>query len=173
LKRDYKEGVHDITPKFFIGNEVEKTNCEGMRTLFIVGDQETKEIIGTARLNNCKHIYLGANQSLKGHVESTVWQFLALQIKELTDVGLYVTLDTNVMNYSALVKHLSAHAKNPLFTINISVPIEHVEAFRNVYVKIDDTDFNNTNSGVWIQKLQPETFTPWAAYTNDTLEYDR
>ncbi len=169
--RDY-DGQKDstATPNFFTGNEVEKTNCEGMKTLFVVGLQKVNEILETAKLNDCLHIYLGANQSFKGLYPIEVFTELAVQVFELTNAGLYVTLDTNVVNYALICKAFQAQVNNKRFTINISVPIEHIEMFRNVYIKIDDTDFNNTNSGVWIARCDPKTFTPWAAYTNDSLE---
>ena len=57
-----REGHTDDT-KFFIGTEVEHSPAYGQKTLFVVGRQNTKEVLARAINNNCPHIYLGANQS--------------------------------------------------------------------------------------------------------------
>ena len=48
---------------FFVGEEVEHTPAVGMRTLFVVGIQDTAEIHAKAMAYKCDHIYFGANQS--------------------------------------------------------------------------------------------------------------
>ena len=57
-------------PKFFKGAEVEYTPAHGLVTLFVVGIQNVDDILKYADSNDCKHIYLGANQSFfpEGHV---------------------------------------------------------------------------------------------------------
>ena len=62
MKRDYEDGEADnIT--LFTGIEVEKTPAYGQKTLFVVGIQNTFDIMTKAREEDCTHIYLGANQS--------------------------------------------------------------------------------------------------------------
>ena len=48
---------------FFIGTEVEHTPAFGLKTLFVVGLQDTETILLTAHKNECRHVYFGANQS--------------------------------------------------------------------------------------------------------------
>ena len=47
---------------FFKGVEVEHTPAYGLLTLFVVGIQDPQEVINKADLNECRNIYLGANQ---------------------------------------------------------------------------------------------------------------
>jgi hypothetical protein len=49
--------------KFFIGTEVEHSPAFGQRTLFVIGVQDSTDIIAEARRHACTHIYFGANQS--------------------------------------------------------------------------------------------------------------
>jgi hypothetical protein len=56
-----RDGHNDIS--FFIGTEVEHTPAFGLRTLFVVGLQDSQIIKQEAMNNDCEHIYFGANQS--------------------------------------------------------------------------------------------------------------
>ena len=46
-------------PKFFIGVEVERSPLFGMTTLFVVGQQNPKEILQRMLDNGIEHVYLG------------------------------------------------------------------------------------------------------------------
>ena len=91
MKRDYKDGVKDdIT--YFTGVEVEDTPAYGMKTLFVVGAQMSVDVMDKAREHDCKHIYLGANQSFNPTNSDQLedWDDM---ISVLLDEGWYITLD--------------------------------------------------------------------------------
>ena len=78
---------------YFVGSEVEFTPAYSMRTLFVVGIQDADEIIRTAQKHECRHIYLGANQSFE---PSDDWDILVKNIVKHKDF--MVTLDFDVVH---------------------------------------------------------------------------
>ena len=65
MKRNYSTGIKS-TPIFFTGTEVEHTPTHGHKTLFVVGTQDSEEVVEYARGYECSHVYLGANHSFNG-----------------------------------------------------------------------------------------------------------
>ena len=168
MKRDYTDGVKDNVV-FFTGTEVEKTPTYGLKTLFVVGYQAVEKIKELATQHNCKHIYLGANHSLK-HIEYEQSQPLLNTIDKLLELDYYVTVDTRVSN----ALHFEKCLTNKKFTIVYAVPVENIMNMRgNIVLKIDDKDFKATNPGVWCHSLHTlqdrEKFTDWSKYQQDKV----
>ena len=166
MKRDYTDGVKDNVV-FFTGTEVEKTPTYGLKTLFVVGYQAVEKIKELAIQHNCKHIYLGANHSLK-HIEYEQSQPLLNTIDKLLELDYYVTVDTRVSN----ALHFEKCLTNKKFTIVYALPVENIMNMRgNIVLKIDDKDFKATNPGVWCWSVRDlitdEHFTEWNEYTKD------
>ena len=65
MKRIYSNTSQKENVTFFKGVEVEHTPAYGLLTLFVVGIQDPQEVINKAEVNECRNIYLGANQSFK------------------------------------------------------------------------------------------------------------
>ena len=175
MKRDYEDGEADnIT--LFTGIEVEKTPAYGQKTLFVVGIQNTFDIMTKAREEDCTHIYLGANQSfnpdpnIHDHIED--WHDM---ISVLLEEDWLVTLDYDVKYHQLVIDNLH-ETSLPLqvsnFIPQISVKIPSIEELSyNACIKIDDTDFKATNPGVWVHRVHDlqdtEKFTDWREYTKD------
>jgi hypothetical protein len=166
MKRDYTDGIKENVT-FFTGTEVEKTPAYGLKTLFVVGIQPAKKIIALAEEHKCKHIYLGANHSLK-HIEYE--QSIPLQntANTLLQSDYYVTVDTRMSNAGVFENLLS----NQKFTIVYALPIKNIMDMRgNIVLKLDDTDFKATNPGVWCwsvrDMINPDHFTDWKEYGED------
>ena len=72
---------------FFVGTEVEHSPAHGLKTLFVVGVQDTDTISKKCRANWCEHIYFGANQSFP-RLETddgpgwSPWEFMILTCLE-------------------------------------------------------------------------------------------
>ena len=61
MNRDGHEAV-----SMFVGTEVEHSPAHGQLTLFVIGVEDSTDIIAEARRHACTHIYFGANQSFTG-----------------------------------------------------------------------------------------------------------
>lgn len=172
MKRDYKTGVMDGV-KFFTGVEVEKTPQYGAWTLFVVGVHPSEQLVKMAQDNNCSHIYLGANHSFDG-TNIVSWETMALGILNTSKLWVTLDFDVNLIN-DVLEGGLCEHRR---FIPMISVKIPYINQLNyNATLKIDDTDFDATNPGVWCWPVReltdPKGFTTWDHYGQDkTLEPD-
>jgi len=154
---------------FFVGTEVEQSPAYGLRTLFVVGLQDTDDINYFAELHGCEHIYFGANHSFQiGQAED--WKPWYSMITDILERGWLCTLDLDVRDVESLLG--SGLCESHKFIPMISVKLPYVNQFNyNATLKIDDTDFNLTNPGVWCHSLHDLTnrnaFTDWSKYTQD------
>jgi len=152
------------TVEFFTGVEVEKTSAFGQHTLFVVGVHDTQVILAHAFNNACPHIYLGANHSFE---PTDTWQDM---IMSLVSEGVLVTLDVDVQ-YAAWVLETGATEHNNFIPM-ISVKLPYIQQLGyNAVVKIDDTDFDHSNPGVWCHSVHDlmdrSKYTDWSAYKQD------
>lgn len=171
MERDYADGTgRDAI--FFTGVEVENTPQRGAHTLFVVGLQPAGVIDELAQKNVCRHIYLGANQSLDAlpHADAIDWQRWDNLCCSLLDMGYWVTLDFDLRHWTGVCEMRAiGHAQ---FIPQVSVKMPNVgKANYNTCVKIDDTGFKATNPGVWVHQLHNlmarDTFTSWDSYGKD------
>jgi len=158
--------------KFFVGDEIEKTPAFGMRTLFVVGVQPVAEILAQAKVQQCSHIYLGANQSFQprswGLGDPPRWQSMIEALVETH--GLLCTLDLDVRDIEWL--QILSISQHPNFIPMISVKLPSItELNPNATLKLDDVGFGHSNPGVWCQPLssfmQTAHFTSWSEYRKD------
>jgi hypothetical protein len=164
---------HDSV-KFFVGTEVEHSPAYGMRTLFVVGVQDSTEIVATAQKNNCEHIYFGANQSFPNLAvnNSGEWNRWENMIGSCLMHGAWCTLDLDVGAAEGLLEGtLIDHSR---FIPMISVKLPYAKLYNyNTTIKIDDKDFQATNPGVWCHSLHDlqnrAVFTDWSKYTQDEV----
>lgn len=153
---------------YFVGPEVETTPVNGMKTLFVVGVRSIPQMISLAREYECKHIYLGANKSYQNN---KTWGDI---IPALLGEGFYVSLDYPVSSHQTVMEILPLEVRgHQRFIPMVSCEIPHIESFRNLTVKIDDSDFNHTNRGVWCLSvrdiLDSNRFTGWEEYGHDKV----
>lgn len=80
-----------------------------------------------------------------------------------------MTLEIPPENFDDIVD--IPHSEN--LCIVLSVRVKNVEARENLYIKIDDVDFNASNSGVWVAPvgdiMLDKNKTTWEAYSKDIL----
>jgi len=173
MKRDYTTGIStDVT--FFVGTEIEKTPAFGMKTLFVVGIQDTAEIIKYANEHNCRHIYFGANQSFstEGVDDYEGWKPWEDMIKTCLDAGFWCTLDFDVTEVEGVAESgLSEHRR---FIPQISIKIPYLQLLNyNATIKIDDKGFEASNAGIWCLPLNELTtrkyFNSWDDYSKDEI----
>jgi hypothetical protein len=162
---------------FFVGEEVEHTPAFGMRTLFVVGIQDTAEIHAKALAYKCDHIYFGANQSFpKLNVNNTQWKTWENMISTLLRSGLggdhyyMCTLDIDVACAEGLLEGPLTEYNNFIPMISVKLPYIKQLGY-NATLKLDDKDFRATNPGVWCHNLHDlqdrSVFTDWSKYTKD------
>lgn len=168
MDRPEHEGAH-----MFVGTEVEHTPAHGMRTLFVIGVQDPKNVVAAAKEFNCVHIYFGANMSFpRLDVNSPLWNDWEVMIGQCLMHGYWCTLDIDVTCSEGLLESsLIEHSK---FIPMISVKLPYIRQFNyNTTIKLDDKDFRATNPGVWCHSLHElqkrECFTDWSKYTQDEV----
>ena len=170
MNRDYVDGEHGDV-EMFVGTEIENTPAKGMLTLFVVGEQDTDEIIDICKAKGISHIYLGANHSFVPSTEHGFGQLFDM-VEDLTRNGYLVTIDFDYLYLPEIQDALMMGEYENLIPV-ISVKLPYIEGFNyNTCIKIDDIDFKESNPGVWVHSLHElqskETFTPWHKYTKDT-----
>jgi len=166
-----RDGHNNV--KFFVGSEVEHTPAYAKRTLFVVDIQDAAEIEQLAREQKTPHIFLGANHSFEGEIESAKQHEKI--IHTLLDRGFWVTIEYPAHKHDVMLKVLNAgiwQSRNFVPLLRVQIPkIENSSI--NLTVKIDDIDFNATNPGVWCMHYRELTdsnrFTGWVDYEADSV----
>ena len=167
---------HENT-KFFVGTEVEHTPAYDMRTLFVVGVQDTTEIHAKALAYKCDHIYFGANQSFPadGTADWTSWEDmigLMLRSGHGGDHCYMCTLDLDVGLAEELLDGPLIEYNNFIPMLSVKLPYIKQLGY-NATLKLDDKDFRATNPGVWCHNLQDllgrDCFTDWDQYGKDEI----
>ena len=167
MNRDGHEAV-----SMFVGTEVEHSPAFGQRTLFVIGVQDSTDIIAEARRHACTHIYFGANQSfpnLKVN-DGAEWAKWEIMIYHFLDRDYLCTLDVDVSSTEGLLEGGFCERHNFIPMISVKLPYVQQLGY-NATIKIDDKDFRATNPGVWCHSLHTlqnrDVFTPWSKYTKD------
>jgi hypothetical protein len=160
---------------YFTGYEVEHTICHGMFTLFVVGTPPAEEIIEQAKKQdvNVNHIYFGTSQSFPNIKtdDADEWNKWSDLIKACLAAGYWCTLDLDVNQAEGLLE--TGLCEYQRFVPMISVKLPYIGLFNyNTTVKIDDTTWGATNTGVWTHQLHDlmdkDHYTYWDQYTKDT-----
>lgn len=174
MKRDYTSGEAEGID-YFTGVEIEHTPAYNLKTLFVVGVKAPEEITAIATQHECDHVYFGANQSFDGN---NIGEWVR-QIEHVLRLGFWATLDFDVKFANCSTNHTPPAWFQQLNTFDqfipqISVKIPNLTIYnKNATIKIDDIDFNATNSGVWCHSLtelkSDQVFTEWKEYGNDQI----
>ena len=159
---------------FFVGTEVEHSPALGLRTLFVVGIQDSREIMDTAIRQGCLHIYFGANQSFPrlDANDADGWRPWETMITDCLDARFTCTLDLDVTCAEGLLESGLVERHN--FIPMLSVKLPYIRQFPyGATLKLDDRDFAATNPGVWCHSLHAlqrrSVFTDWSKYTQDEV----
>jgi hypothetical protein len=167
-----REGHSNVD--FFTGIEVERTPAFGKQTLFVVGIQPVDEIAHHFDMNprGIEHIFFGANHSFHpdpdDHVE---WQRWESMITHFLEKGYMCSLDIPVKCVEAFNDTGLCEYRNFVPQIRVSIPYIRLWNY-NTMIKLDDSDFDATNPGVWTHSLHSlmsrRTFTDWDQYNEDS-----
>lgn len=175
MNRDYKEGESNRVI-YFIGDEVEHTPAYGMRTLFVVGVQDVDEIETIYTVNQCKHIFFGANHSFKPGLnlpqDASEWDVWESMIGYFLKKNILCSLDIPISHAEEFLE--AGLVEYDCFIPQLRVPVPYIKQWNyNTMLKIDDKDFRATNPGVWSHSLHGlldrQCFTDWSKYTLDTI----
>ena len=167
MERKYNTGISSDVA-FFVGDEVEHTPAMWKQTLFVNGLHSPEKIMNHAKEQRCDHIYFGANQSFNGSNFLT-WD---ATIKACLAENFWCTLDFDVQYIRDI--HETGLCEFDKFIPQISVKVPYIKLLNyNAVLKIDDTDFNASNPGVWCHRIHdlmdPKKFTNWDEYSNDNI----
>lgn len=171
MNRNYESGIRNDV-EFFLGKEIEHTPAYGKDTLFVVGVKSIDEI--KSQLNDSiEHIFFGANHSFKiRYNDYAEWKLWEDMIAYFLDRGYWCSLDIPL----AAVEQFNDGGLNEYrkFIPQIRVPIPYIKLWNyNTMLKIDDSDFNHSNPGVWTHSLHKlmdrSCFTDWDCYKNDKV----
>lgn len=159
---------------FFVGTEVEHSPALGLRTLFVVGIQDSREIMDTAYQQGCPHIYFGANQSFPqlDVNDGDGWRPWETMIQDCLEGGFQCTLDLDVSCAEGLLGSSLVEYHNFIPMLSVKLPYIRQLGY-NATLKLDDKDFRATNPGVWCHSLHSlqkrSVFTDWSKYTQDEV----
>jgi hypothetical protein len=159
---------------FFIGTEVEHTPAYGLRTLFVVGIQDSQIVMQEAMNNDCDHVYFGANQSFPklDTNDGDNWREWESMISDCLQKGFLCTLDLDSTCVEGLAESCLIEYNNFIPMISVKLPYIQLLGY-NATLKLDDKDFAKTNPGVWchsIHELRDRSkFTDWSKYTKDEV----
>jgi len=156
MKREYSTGTHDKNPDFFIGKEVEHTLAYEKLTLFCHGELTLDQILEKLEdYDSIDHIYLNHNHTPLKDRNNKIYSLL--------DLGYYVTYEICVGTNRLYLEH-----DRLIHLYSLVVPKAN---WKNLYIKIDDEDFDDTNPGVWTfyAPQLKDHFTPWSAYQDDEI----
>ena len=164
-----REGHDNVD--FFFGKEVEKTPAFGRQTLFVVGVQSCDDIVYHFDRNpsGVEHIFFGANHSFdpKDNLEWARWEGM---IGYFLERGYLCSLDIPMSAVEQFNDSGLCEYNNFIPQIRISIPYVKLWNY-NTMIKIDDSDFDATNPGVWTHSLHSlmsrRTFTDWDQYNED------
>lgn len=156
------------TVNFFHGKEVEHTPAFGLNTLFVVGVQSKEEI--AQNINGAEHIFFGANHSFDPQ-NNLDWQRWEGMIGYFLGLGYLCSLDIPITAVEQFNDSGLCEFRNFIPQIRVSIPYTKLWNY-NTMLKIDDTDFDATNPGVWTHSLHSlmtrDAFTSWNEYNKDT-----
>lgn len=175
MNRNYNTGQSESVT-YFIGQEIEKTPAYGKTTLFVVGVQDSNEILFYADNHPSKieHIYFGANQSFPiiDFNDYNQWIQWESMIHACLEKDYWCTLDLDVNSVEGLLE--SGLTDKNKFIPQISVKIPYLTQLGyNATIKLDDKDFDATNPGVWCHSLHTlmdrNLYTSWDQYKQDII----
>ena len=175
MKRDYETGVQENV-KYFVGIEVEKTPAFGKKTLFVTDIQSVGSIEHHYALQQCEHIFFGANHSFNPGVnfpeDADNWDHWEHMIMAFLDKDILCSLDLPLSHAEALLE--SRMIENDFFIPQIRIPLPYIKQYNyNTMIKLDDKDFKATNPGVWCHSLHDlmdrNKFTDWTKYGLDKV----
>jgi hypothetical protein len=165
-----REGHDNVN--FFFGKEVEKTPAFGKQTLFVVGVQPVDEIAYhfARHPSVVEHIFFGANHSFYPQTPSE-WDRWSAMIAHFLKLGYTCSLDIPITHVEDFNDTCLCEYRNFIPQIRVSIPYVKLWNY-NTMIKIDDSDFDATNPGVWTHSLHSlmsrRTFTDWDQYTEDS-----
>ena len=151
----------------FVGREVEKTPAHNMPTLFVAGLQPIADIEDSVLSE--KHIFFGADHTFNNPTPEEFENWEAM-INHFLKQGFLCTLDFGLDDLALIQESVLVEDIN--FIPQIRVPIPYIQTLPyNTMLKIDDTEFQGSNPGVWCHRLHDlmatDKFTPWREYLLD------
>ena len=166
MLRDYKTGVKEDV-KVSSGKEIEHTPAYGLQTLFLGRNDLTfEQIHDLCDSVKAEAVYYGANRSFVANVHNQV-----AQMARLLERGYYVTLDYPYSMHNAVQKQFNLVWNHEKFIPFCSIIFENVDNDKQLCFKVDDIDFNKTNSGVWTMSMkdfkEKAGYTKWEEYKQD------
>ena len=166
MLRDYKNGYFEDV-RMSSGKEIEHTPAYGLQTLFLArNDLTLAQIEEQAVMVQAEAIYYGANRT---YMHNHGMQLS--QIIQLCDKGYYVTVDYPYELHDEVKEKFNIVWKHEKFIPFCSIIFPHTEDDTQLCIKVDDTDFNKTNPGVWTMTMNDfkskSGHTKWEEYKKD------
>ena len=166
MQRDYATGYKDDV-NVFSGLEIEHTPAYGKQTLFLARNDLTfDQIISLAVASDAEAVYFGANRS---YMHSHAMQLA--QIHQLLDRGFWVTVDYPYELHRLVSKKFATCWTHEKFIPFCSIIFPYTEDDKQLCFKVDDEDFNKTNTGVWSMSMadfkSKAGYTKWEEYKQD------
>ena len=166
MSKFYRDGFENV--HLYISPEMDHTNANGMKTLYVTGVRSVQQTIDAALNNNCKNVHFGALGTFQKNKKLT----------EIIDLcfehGLMVTVEYPLSVHDWVQENFSQYFSNRNFIPIINVTIDNIEDISlNTVVKFDDTTWNSTNRGTWSvtvpELLSSNRFVDWVNHNNEEI----
>jgi hypothetical protein len=154
---------------FMIGREIENTPAKGMQTIFLPKMYPVKFIMAV-KPQHCTHLYFGANKAFPNTIDGNEWKIWELSIMAFLRQGYWCTLDFQPQHWDLVVNSPLVEYPRFIPLVSLELPNIHVAGY-NACVKLDDTNIEGNNGGVWVHSVHNlmtrETYTRWDNYRGD------
>ena len=163
LVKDRSEG------DFMVGREIENTPAKNMQTLFLP-QLYPLQFIQNIKPQHCTHLYFGANKCFPAEITDKDFKKWEITISMFLKKGYWCTLDFQPQHWNMVIN--SRLTQFPRFIPLVALELPNIQqAGYNACVKLDDTDIEGKNGGVWVHEIHAlrsrESFTRWDQYKGD------
>jgi hypothetical protein len=170
MKREYDNKEINENVSDFVGIEVERTPCFGMKTYFVVGVPKDTPVnfVNKVIKYDVEQVYFGANHSFKNWKDKWTDPMFDL-IKECLNAKLHVTVDVDPVTVPPGIKQFLSNSK---FSLTYAIVVPSIDKVKGtINIKLDDEGFEATNPGVWSTTIEtikvPNNYTGWDEYKKD------
>lgn len=160
--------------KFLVNTYQEHTLAYGKQTLTIFGEPDLEEIarvIAQYTDVEIEHLHFGAERSFTCTTLDAMEDWIA-NIKHFLTLDYWVTLEVDLQLINLLQESGLAQWNRFIPLISVKIPFAY-ELGYNASIKIDDVQFNHSNTGIWCHQIHDlldyKKYTCWSDYKDDII----
>jgi hypothetical protein len=160
--------------KFLVNTYQEHTLAYGKQTLTIFGEPDLEDIarvIAQYDDKDIEHLHFGAERSFACTTLDAMEEWIAVITHFLT-LDYWVTLEVDVSLVNLLQESQLLPWNRFIPLLSIRIPFAYEMGY-NASIKIDDVQFNHSNTGIWCHQIHDlldyNRYTCWSDYKDDIM----